>query len=155
MIARGFSSETFLWKSAQTINAAGKTAVIYNLGDHDRSGVLAWNHVQHKLREFVAPHIEIIFERLAVTPEQIDQYRLPTRPPKPKSKNQSVAEAEAEFGPAVEVDAMPTPALQSLVHNAITDWIDNDALRITEMVEQQEREGLEALLNGWNIGGES
>jgi hypothetical protein len=149
MIARGFSSETFIWKSAQTINAVGKTAVIYNLGDHDRSGVLAWNHVQRKLREFVDPDIEIIFERLAVTPEQIDQYQLPTRPPKPKSKNQSVEEAEREFGPAVEVDAMPTPALQSLVQNAITDWIDNDALRVTQMVEAQELEGLQALLDGW------
>ena len=150
MIARGFSSETFIWKSAQTINAVGKTAVIYNLGDHDRSGVLAWNHVQRKLREFINPSIEIIFERLAVTPEQIDQYQLPTRPPKPKSKNQSVEEAEREFGPAVEVDAMPTPALQSLVQNAITDWIDNDALGVTQMVEAQELEGLQALLDGWS-----
>jgi hypothetical protein len=148
MIARGFSSETFIWKSAQTINAVG-TAVIYNLGDHDRSGVLAWNHVQRKLREFVDPDIEIIFQRLAVTPEQIDQHSLPTRPSKPKSKNQSVAEAEREFGPAVEVDAMPTPALQTLVGNAITDWIDPHELELTRMVEEQERRGLRALLEGW------
>ena len=149
LIARGFSSETFIWKSAQKINDVGKTAAIYNLGDHDRSGLQAWNHVQRKLREFVDPDIEVIFERLAVTPQQIDQYQLPTRPPKPKSKNQSVAEAEREFGRAVEVDAMPTAGLQTLVGNAITDWIDPHELELTRMVEQQERQGLQALLEGW------
>jgi hypothetical protein len=150
MIARGFSSETFIWKSAQTINTVSKTAVIYNLGDHDRAGVLAWNHVQRKLREFVDPNIEIIFQRLAVTPEQILRHNLPTRPPKPKSKNQSAEEGEREFGPAVEVDAMPTPILQTLVDNAITDWIDPHELEITRTVEEQERRGLRAMAAGWS-----
>jgi hypothetical protein len=140
MIARGFSSETFIWKSAQTINAVGKPSMIYNLGDHDRSGLQAWEHVQRKLREFVDPDIYIFFSRLAVTPEQIDEYSLSTRPPKPKSKNQSVEEAEREFGPAVEVDAMPTAALQGMVEDAITRWINPRELAQTRMVEQQERE---------------
>jgi len=150
MIARGFSSETFLWKSAQTINAVGKNAVIYNLGDHDLWGVEAWQHVQDKLREFINPGVEVIFERLAVTPEQIESENLPTRPPKSTTlKGARKAKAEA-FGPSVEVDAMPTPILQSLVQNAITDWINNHELEVTRMVEAQELEGLQALLDGWS-----
>jgi hypothetical protein len=60
MIARGFSSETFLFSTAETINAVGKTTVIYNLGDHDLWGVDAWNHVQDKLREFIDSDIEVV-----------------------------------------------------------------------------------------------
>jgi hypothetical protein len=44
---------------------------------------------------------------------------------------------------------MPTPVLQTIVQNAITDWIDGHELKITQMVEQEEREGLQALLDGW------
>ena len=40
MIARGFPSETFLWRSAKEINWLGDYTVIYQLGDHDPSGVL-------------------------------------------------------------------------------------------------------------------
>jgi hypothetical protein len=149
LIARGFSSETFLWKSAETINQVGKTTVIYNLGDHDLWGVDAWTHVQAKLRAFVNPDIEIIFERLAVTPEQIDQYQLQTRPPKTKKLKGKQLERAIAFGPSVEVDAMPTPVLQTIVQNAITDWIDGHELKITRMVEQEERKGLQALLDGW------
>jgi hypothetical protein len=149
MIARGFSSETFLWKSAQKINAVGKPAVIYNLGDHDLWGVDAWTHVQDKLRAFIDPNIKVYFERLAVTPWQIERYNLPTRPPKTqKLKGRQLERAKA-FGPSIEVDAMPTPVLQATVQKAITDWIDDRELEITRMVEEQERQGLQALLDGW------
>jgi hypothetical protein len=150
MIARGFSSETFLWKTAETINNTGKTAVIYNLGDHDLWGVDAWIHVQDKLRAFVAPDIEIIFERLAVTPMQIRAFDLPTRPPKTKKLRGKTAERAEAFGPSIEVDAMPTQLLQQIVRESIERWIDPHALEVTEMVEQEEREGLQALLAGWS-----
>jgi len=48
MVARGFASESFLWKTAATIRAVGKSTVIYNLGDHDPSGLAAWVHVQDR-----------------------------------------------------------------------------------------------------------
>jgi hypothetical protein len=68
MIARGFASESFLWSTANTIRNQDKLTVVYQLGDHDPSGIAAWEHVQTKLREF-APDIDIQFERLAVTEE--------------------------------------------------------------------------------------
>src|SRR5262249_17551936 len=43
MISRGYSSETFLYETAEDINAEGVPAVIYQLGDHDDDGVKAWN----------------------------------------------------------------------------------------------------------------
>src|SRR5262245_25112597 len=82
MISRGYSSETFLWETAQDINDEGKPAVIYQLGDHDRDGVQAWNAIARRLREFVDEDIDLTFERIAVTPAQIAEFDLPTRPDK-------------------------------------------------------------------------
>ena len=146
MIARGFASESFLWSTANTIRLQGedgKDAVIYQLGDHDPSGLAAWQHVQTKLREF-APDVDIEFERLAVTEGQIAAYDLPTRPTKITDSR-----AKTFVGESVEVDAIQTRILRDIVEDAITSWIDDDALRITQMVEEQELEGLRALAEGW------
>jgi hypothetical protein len=145
MIARGFASESFLWSTATTIrNQAvdGREIVIYQLGDHDPSGLAAWQHVQTRLVDFA--DIDIYFERLAVTETQIAEYDLPTRPTKitdSRSKN--------FVGDSVEVDAIPTSILRGIVEDAITAWIDPEQLSITQMVEAQELEGLRAMAVGW------
>lgn len=144
MIARGFASESFLWSTASTIRNQGKPAVIYQLGDHDPSGVAAWEHVQTKLTEF-APDVEIEFERLAVTESQIAAYDLPTRPTKV-----SDSRAKNFIGESVEVDAIPTRILRNIVEDAITSWIDTDQLRITRIVEGEEAEALYRMANGWS-----
>jgi hypothetical protein len=143
MIARGFASETFLWSTANTIRDQGKPAVIYQLGDHDPSGIAAWQHVRTKLTEF-APDVEIEFERLAVTESQIAELGLPTRPTKT-----SDSRSKTFIGESVEVDAIPTRTLRDIVETAITSWIDPEQLRITRMVEADEAAGLYAMANGW------
>ena len=82
MPARGYSSLTFLHSAAMAIKARGKPAFIYHFGDLDPSGVDAGEKIAETLRE-LAPDADIIFERLAVTPEQITAWALPTRPTKP------------------------------------------------------------------------
>ena len=130
MIARGYSSETFLHETAEAITGDGKPAVIYQLGDHDRDGVRAWQAIQNRLRQFVPASLEIQFARLAVTPEQISEYQLLTRPDK----------TDSGFGPCVEVDAIASSDLHGLIRAAITQWIDPEALRLTEIAERSERE---------------
>lgn len=144
MIARGFASESFLWSTASEIRDVGKPTVVYNLGDHDPSGVAAWQHVQHQLRRF-APQVDIVFERIAVTPEQIVELALPTRPTK-KSDSRS----KTFIGESVEVDAIPTVVLKQLVTTAIERHIDPVQLAVTRQVEQQERAGLLAMAQGWS-----
>ncbi len=143
MVARGFSSESFLWETAQAIIEDGKPAVIYQLGDHDPSGVSAWDHTRRRLAEF-APGVEFEFERLAVTPAQIVEHRLPTRPTK-----QSDSRAKTFEGESVEVDALPSPVLRRLVRDAIERWIDPEALRLTKIAEQSEREVLQRIAGEW------
>jgi hypothetical protein len=141
MIARGFSSETFLYETAEAINYEGNPAVIYHLGDHDRSGVQAWEDIQRKLREFVDDGIDMTFERIAVTPDQITGLDLPTRPEKTQSG----------FGDCVEVDAIPSSTLRDLVRDAIERWIDPEALRLTKIAEDSEREILHRIAGEWEI----
>lgn len=146
MVARGFSSESFLWETAQAIIADDKPAVIYQLGDHDPSGVSAWEHTRRRLAEF-APGIGFEFERLAVTPEQIDEYQLPTRPTK-----QSDSRAAGFDGESVEVDALASPVLRDLVRAAIEQWIDPEALSLIQIAEDSEREVLTRIADGWGAG---
>jgi hypothetical protein len=146
-IARGFPSETFLYSTAQDIISDGKPAIIYQLGDHDPSGIAAWEQTKRKLAEF-APSIDFEFERLAVTPEQIHQYDLPTRPTKA-----SDTRSRNFDGDSVEVDAMPSRVLRMLVEDAIERWIDPEKLGLVRLAEDSEREGLQALANGGLIGG--
>jgi hypothetical protein len=146
MIARGFASESFLWSTANTIREQGedgKHVVIYQLGDHDPSGIAAWEHVQARLAEF-APDVVIHFERLAVTEEQIHEYDLPTRPTKITDSR-----AKSFVGESVEVDALTTSDLREIIEDAITAWIDPEQLRSTKMVEAEELEGLRAMAAGW------
>ena len=144
LISRGYSSETFLYQTAEEINAEDKSlAVIYQLGDHDRDGVRAWEAIQKRLREFVDDDIDLTFERIAVTPEQIDELDLPTRPDKTQSG----------FGDCVEVDAIPSTTLRDLVSDAIEGWIDPETLRLTKVAEESEREVLERIAGDYQDPG--
>lgn len=145
MISRGFSSETFLYETAEDINDEGNPAVIYQLGDHDPSGVAAWDDIQRKLREFVDNDIDLTFERIAVNPDQITTLDLPTRPTK-----QSDTRAAKFIGESVEVDAVPSSVLRDWVRDAIEFWIDPEALRVTKIAEDSEREILHQIASGWN-----
>jgi hypothetical protein len=79
MVTRGYPSLSYLHSAAEAIEDEGKPAFLYYLGDHDPSGVDITRAVEQGIREF-APGAEIAFERIAVTPDQIRDLRLPTRP---------------------------------------------------------------------------
>lgn len=139
-VIRGYSSESFTWQVAQSVMAAPADVFIYQLGDHDPSGVDVWRAFTDKVFSFVAERYGdaeswLHFERLAVTPAQITTMNLPTRPTK-----QTDSRAAKFDGESVEVDAIPAPVLRQLVEDAITQYIDRDALRVTRFAEQSERD---------------
>ena len=185
-IVRGYSSETFAWSVAQSIISAagrGKTEVyVYQLGDHDPSGVDAWRAFRASvcgflLEEHRALHDQLtaagrvppgdrpdayhgdsettcvfsageaiataFFERLAVTEHQIYDLDLPTRPTKPTDSR-----APGFSGRCVEVDAIPPTELRRITEQAITAHIDPEALRLTRIAEESEREILTAMIGG-------
>ncbi len=139
---RGYSSETFAYEIAEDIAETGKFVYIYNLGDHDPSGVDAWRDLQEKVRGFDLGG-EAMFERLVVTPAQLTQDNLPTRPTK-----RSDTRARGFTGDSVEVDAIPPSALRRILEEAITQHIDPDALDLTRRVEEQEKDLLYRIAGG-------
>ena len=135
-VLRGYCSESFAHEMGEVVSASKKPVFIYQLGDHDPSGIGAWEDFQKKVHRF-APSAEVIFERLAVTPEQITSMGLETRPTKredPRAKNFD--------GESVEVDAIRAPILRQLVADAVVQHVDQRKLSVLMTVEEQEREVL-------------
>lgn len=140
-ILRGFVSESFAWEVAESLSR-WKTTVMYQLGDHDPSGVAAWADFEKKVRGF-RPDSEVVFERIAVTPDQIESFNLPTRPTK-----KSDSRAASFKGESVEVDAIPPNTLRAIVRNAIEQHVDDVALGLTRSVEQSEKDLLRSMIGG-------
>jgi hypothetical protein len=141
MVARGYASLSFLYSAAEYINELSVPAYIYHLGDFDPSGVNAGEKIEETLRE-LAPDAEIYFERIAVTPEQIDEWDLPTRPTKAsdtRSKNFG--------GISVELDAIDPNVLRDLVQETIERHLPPDQFEILKTAEESEREIISRLVS--------
>jgi hypothetical protein len=143
MVARGYASLSFLHSAAEYINTLDVPAYIYHLGDFDPSGVNAGEKIEETLRE-MAPNADITFRRLAVTPKQIVEWNLPTRPTKTsdtRSKN---------FGDiSVELDAIEPNRLRSLVQRAIERHLPPRQFKVLKAAEESEREIISKLVGGF------
>lgn len=133
MVTRGYPSISFLHAAAEAIAAEGRPTYLYYFGDHDPSGVDIPRKVERDLREF-APGAEILFERVAVTTEQIESFALPTRPTK-----KTDSRARSFQGESVEVDAIPPKTLREMVEGCITNHIDEAAYEVLKSAEASER----------------
>jgi len=134
MVARGYASLSFLHSAAEAINDLDVPVYIYHLGDFDPSGVNAGEKIEETLRE-LAPDADITFERIAVTPEQIADWDLPTRPTKAsdtRAKN---------FGEiSVELDAIEPNQLRALVQETIELHLPPEQFEILKAAEESERD---------------
>jgi hypothetical protein len=137
MVARGYASLSFLNNAAEALAEEERPCYIYQLGDHDPSGVDAARSIEARLRE-MAPDAEIHFKRIAVTPQQIAEWNLPSRPTKtsdPRSKNWT-------GGDSVELDAISPDDLRQLVRDCIEQHVDQDQLDFLREQEAREKEML-------------
>jgi hypothetical protein len=140
--ARGYASLSFLHSAAEAISELEVPAFDYHCGDFDPSGVNAAEKIEETLRD-LAPDAEIIFERLAVTPEQIAAWELPTRPTK-----QSDPRAKGFCDICVELDAIDPRDLRDLVEEAINRHVPQDQLKILKVAEESAREQFRDLAGG-------
>lgn len=132
-VCRGFSSLGPLYRAAEVIANTGKPAYLYFFGDHDPSG----KSIEKKVREEVgtfAEEAEIYFERVAVTPEQIEEWNLPTKPPK-KTDSRS----KSFTGGTVEIEAIPPDDLRAMARRCIEQHVDQHQLGVLLAAEKSER----------------
>src|SRR3984893_3538862 len=133
MVARGYASETFIHSAGDYMAAVEKPCFVYHFGDLDSSGQDAARAIEKGLRQH-AQSAEIHFERIAVTPEQIAAWNLPSRPTK-----QSDSRAK-KFGPvSVELDAIDPNRLRTLVEEVIVRHLPPDQYEILLEAEKSER----------------
>lgn len=133
MVTRGYPSLSFLFEAAETLKAEERPAYLYYFGDFDASGVDIPRNVEAELRR-MAPEVDIHFERVAVTEDQIRELRLPTRPSKTTDSR------ARSFGrKSVEVDAIPARHLRTLVDTCIRRHIDQQQLAVLRVAEESER----------------
>jgi hypothetical protein len=122
-------SASLTFKEAQE---QGKAVVVYHLADYDPSGHAAADAIEETFEEdFDCP---INFERIAILPEHIAEFNLPTRPVKESDSRSRTWEGSE----CVELDSMPPAELRGLVEDAITSQIDAQAWEAIKKVEAEE-----------------
>ena len=126
----GFDSLTDEHKFAAALAGHDRLTVVLHIGDHDPSGVsmfLAFlEDVEAFTRELGG---QATFTRLAVTPAQIQHYRLPTAAPKEGDKF-------AFAGQTCQAEALPPDVLASILRTALEERVDQ---RVLDRVLRQER----------------
>jgi hypothetical protein len=145
-VSRGFASETYLQEAGAQIRSDGRPTYVYLLTDFDASGMGIAETVEEKLLEMAYP-VDVFVERIAATPNQISEYGLITQP---VTRSDTRARNFIQrFGTeTVELDAIPASEIRRLVREAIERHMDPRRLAFLRMVEQEERDGIRALLGG-------
>jgi hypothetical protein len=147
-VNRGFTSLSYLHSAAQTILAVGKPTHIYILSDFDPSGKCAADKVGDGLKELLDGKADVTIHDLAVTREQIAEWRLPSRPTKTKNNThyRKFAETYGEGTESVELDAIRPDMLRKLVSDAIEGhWTDRRGLAALKETEEAERDIISAM----------
>lgn len=139
--AGGFSSLTLAFQAAEYIKneSRGRPAEIIYIGDYDPAGVVIDKSIESELRRHLAADIDLVFHRVAITPEQIEEFDLPTKLRKPGDKR------SAHIERTVEAEAMPAKLLRGLLRDTIESFLPPGALDVMKVAEQSERDGLHRL----------
>jgi len=136
-VVRGFSSATFVWEAAQTLQKIDKPKYIYYLGDHDPSGMSIEKSVMRRLDSFGA---DFTFERLAINLDDIKTFDL--RPLQAKDSDPRYKSYVREHGEGtIELDALPPDELRRRMDDAVDKHInDADEWERLQRVEEIEQE---------------
>ena len=110
----GFDSLTTKHAVAQQISGEGEAVEVLHIGDHDPSGVHIFGSLDEDIRAFVDDLGGCMTGyRLAVTPAQVQQFNLPTAPPKPTDRRRF------EGNVTTQCEALDPATLATIVRSAI------------------------------------
>ena len=129
----GFPSKTFCYEAA--ICYSKPVSIIY-IGDYDPAGVLIDATIMRELRKHT--NVEIDFKRIAITPEQIAEYNLPTKPRKESEKRSQHVTV------AVEAESMRAGVMRGLLEDEIKSHLTEEKIAYSKLMTEQGREYLSA-----------
>jgi hypothetical protein len=129
----GFDSSTVKHTVGRELAEQGPLTVLH-LGDRDPSGEHMFSSLAEDVTAF-AEHYggDVEFIRLAVTLEQIEQYRLPTAPPKPTDRR-------SFEGMTTQCEALDPRTLAAIIDDAIQARFDMATYQAVLAEEQELRQ---------------
>jgi len=142
----GFDSLTTKHRQGAMLSRHSHAKVLH-IGDHDPSGVHIFGSLDEDVRAFAEnyDHGRIYFERLAVTPEQVDEYSLPTSPAK-KTDRRSFT------GLTTQAEALDPRVLANIVEKAIMSHMDMDIYNEVLADETEQQKELIKIASGISLG---
>jgi hypothetical protein len=146
---KGQTSASFAHSAAMQYRHDHRPVIIYYVGDLDPAGLEIEANLAHKLRAY-SGRDDMIIERLACTPQLVNHLGLLGGPPKKRTWHHPTLGEQPFIGEAVEVEAIDAPILRQIVGEAVTGHLDPHELAVLRMAEQDEREGLLRMANGWS-----
>jgi len=149
-VNRGYGSFSFIKEGAERLSRfVDKSIHILYFGDFDPSGEDMVRDLQKRIMLYGAPTAKV--HKIALTPAQIEAWKLPSAPVKNSDKRAAkFIEANGDRS-AVELDALDPVDLQAIVKASIEEYIDpgrwsnvadkstNDLREISEMMDTIKR----------------
>lgn len=152
-VNKGYSSSSAMYEAANRISAASvsngrrkaKPAYVLYLGDHDPSGEDMVRDIDERLNLFRSPDMPcILVEKLALTRDQIDQYKPPPNPAK-KTDTRYRAYEEEHGSESWELDALKPTTLQQIIRDRLNQLVDWDAMKAVISEENEEKAAMQEL----------
>lgn len=139
-VAKGFSSETYLFNADQTMLQDGRPHHVYILSGFDPSGVSLAEDISRKIQNFTGD-LPVTVERIALTARQVNMMDLPTHPLKKSDKR--AKRFRQEYGDeACELEAMAPGLARTLVQQAIERHIPKETLEKAKQSKALQRESI-------------
>lgn len=150
MACKGYLSASEAWRAGRRIKHqmdAHKDCVIIHLGDHDPSGIDMTRDNQDRIDLF-AEETGAYVRRIALNMDQVEEYDPPPNPA--KEKDSRAKDYIRKFGDTSwELDALEPKVLDTMITNAIKDYIDTSRWNETLDSEQSAKHHLELLGDNW------
>lgn len=160
----GFSSVTVTHEVAQRVASREKPTYFLHVGDYDPSGESIFTSMSQDIGAFVSSveglmwksdtgetqqarmGYQFIPHRVALTEDQVDEYDLPSAPPKLSDSRSS-----KWVGETTQAEAMPPNLLEQVVRAEIDNLTDEDALQDVLEQEKEDKERLRASVEDQSV----
>lgn len=143
-IGKGYTSHTALYDASKRIaEHPDKTIKILYFGDFDPSGEDIFRNLKVRTRELFG--VTADFEKVSLTREDIDTYKLPPAPAK-RSDTRFENFVQEHGDISVELDALPPNILEEKIRESILRNIDIEKYKTRLDQEKTEREAIEKLI---------
>lgn len=149
MSCRGYVSQSSMWKAARRFieqELQEKETYLIHLGDHDPSGIDMSRDMQERLLMFES---NCKLKRIALTMEQIEQYKPPPNPAK-------ITDSRCEGYISVygndswELDALEPQVITELIEDAVNYLTDEDKRNALIKIQNNHRENIKKVAENWD-----